>query len=64
MFKGWLQYQNTVADIFRLDCRFTGHFSAECFSEQVSDSFNAGGCIDIADHPLHGSCLNGDRRYA
>ena len=54
-----LQHQNPVAGILGLDDRFTAGLAPHGLAEQVAHALDAGGGVDVAQHPLHGAGLDG-----
>src|SRR5699024_5084239 len=59
-----LQYHNPVPCILRLNGRFSCHLSSYSFSQQIADSFDPRGGLNISYHPLHSSGLNRHIRLA
>ena len=60
MLIGRLQDQGAVPGIFRFDGALTGDAAPKGFAEQVAHPLDAGGGVDVAHRPLHGSGLEGD----
>ena len=56
---GWLQHQQSVAGVLRLNCRLTTGLAAHRLPQEVPYALNAGGGVHVAQHPLHGTRLNG-----
>ena len=57
---GGLQHQNAAAGIFRLNSRLASNLASYRFSQQITDSLDTSGGIDISQHPLHGASLSRD----
>ena len=64
MLIGRLQYHDPVSCILRLNSGFPCHLSSYGFSQEVADSFDPRGGLNVSHHPLHGPGLNRHIRLA
>ena len=56
---GGLQHQGAVAGVFRLDGSLVGDGGPQSLAEEIAHALDAGGGVDVARHPVHGTGLGG-----
>ena len=62
IFIGGLQHQKAAAGVFGLDGGLAGGLAPDGFAQKVADPLDAGGGVDVAQHPLHTAGLDGHGR--
>ena len=55
---GGFQHQQAVPGVLRLDGRLLGNRPSQGLAEKITHPFDAGGGVDVAHRPLHGSGLD------